>query len=98
MRVRFPHGSLIDIAMCWNWQTHDAQNVTPLKAWEFKSPLGYYLTRVGQRPAEFHKLRLPGATPGLATELGPGTQTGKAMRSRASCLWVRLPPRLLIRS
>ena len=69
MRVRFPHGSLIDIAMWWNWQTHDAQNVAPLKAWEFKSPLGYYLTRVGQRPAEFHKLRLPGATPGLATEI-----------------------------
>ena len=42
MRVRFPHGSLIDIAMWWNWQTHDAQNVAPRKAWEFKSPLGYY--------------------------------------------------------
>ena len=48
-------------------QTHDAQNVAPLRAWEFKSPLGYYMTRVGQRPAEFHTLRTPGATPGPAT-------------------------------
>jgi hypothetical protein len=63
-----------------------------VKAWEFKSPLGYLMTRVGECPAEFHKLRPPGATPGPATDW-PGTQTGKAMRSRASCLWVRLPPR-----
>jgi hypothetical protein len=39
-----------------------------LAAWEFKSPLGYLMTRVGECPAEFHKLRPPGATPGPATE------------------------------
>ena len=50
-------------------QTRDAQNVVPLVAWEFKSPLGYLMTRVGECPAEFHKLRPPGATPGPATEI-----------------------------
>jgi hypothetical protein len=64
-------------------QTRDAQNVVPSRAWEFKSPLGYLITRVGQRPDEPHKLRTPGATPGPATHW-PGTQTGKATRSRAS--------------
>ena len=50
-------------------QTRDAQNVVPLVAWEFKSPLGYLMTRVSQRSAEFHKLRPPGATPGPATHM-----------------------------
>ena len=38
-RVRFPHGSLM--AKWCNWKTRDAQNVGPLWAWEFESPLGY---------------------------------------------------------
>ena len=25
----------------WNWQTRDAQNVVPTRAWEFDSPLGH---------------------------------------------------------
>ena len=39
-RVRFPHGSLTT-AKWWNWETRDAQNVVPVKAWEFDSPLGH---------------------------------------------------------
>src|SRR5947209_8747410 len=45
-RVRFPHGSLTHNQVVER-QTHDAQDVAPLWAWEFKSPLGYYMTRVG---------------------------------------------------
>jgi hypothetical protein len=28
-------------AKWWNWDTHDAQNVAPARAWEFESLLGY---------------------------------------------------------
>jgi hypothetical protein len=41
MRVRFPYGLLLATAKWWNWQTRDAQNVVPNKAWEFESPLGH---------------------------------------------------------
>ena len=51
----------------WNWQTRDAQNVVPTRAWEFDSPLGHLkqqfeshvnhaMTQVGQCPVESHKL------------------------------------------
>ena len=53
--------------------------------------------RVGRCSAEFHTLGARGSTPGPAT-VGVrwhGTQIGKATRSRAWCLWVRLPPVLL---
>ena len=42
MRVQFPHGSL-NTAKWWNWDTRDAQNVVPFVAWEFESPLGYWI-------------------------------------------------------
>jgi hypothetical protein len=42
MRVQFPHGSLTT-AKWWNWDTRDAQNVVPFAAWEFESPLGYWV-------------------------------------------------------
>jgi hypothetical protein len=40
-RVRFPHGLLGKMTMWWNWQTRDAQNVVPLRHWEFDSPRGH---------------------------------------------------------
>lgn len=32
-----------DTAKWWNWDTRDAQNVVPLVAWEFESPLGNWI-------------------------------------------------------
>ena len=52
-------------------------------------------TPVGQSPAELHTLRPPGATPGPAIFRAEYANPGKAARSRASCVWVRLPPRSL---
>ena len=37
IRVRLPYGLLA--AKWWNRQTRDAQNVVPVRAWEFESPL-----------------------------------------------------------
>ena len=53
--------------------------------------------RVGRCSAEFHTLGGGGSTPRPAT-VGVhwhGTLTGIAARSRAWCLWVRIPPVLL---
>ena len=56
------------------------------------------IPRRGGRPAGSHKAGPPGSTPGPGTRIRRhGTQTGKAARSRAWCLWVRIPPVLLVR-
>ena len=71
-------GAAIQTAKWWNWPRsvgrRDTQNVVPTAACEFNSRLGYFAIqfattmRMGQCPAEPHKLGLPGATPGSATE------------------------------
>lgn len=49
--------------------------------------------RVGQRPAEPHKFRPPGATPGPATAEYANRQSGHV--ESVAILWVRLPLRSL---
>ncbi len=51
--------------------------------------------RVGQCPAVAHNHSSSGATPEPGTLGGRVRKPGKAIRSRAWCLWVRLPPRSL---
>jgi hypothetical protein len=55
----------------------------------------WLLTRVGQRPAEPHKLRTPGATPGPATRLAGHANWQSDEVESLVILWVRRPPRSL---
>jgi hypothetical protein len=75
----------VALAKWRNWKTHDAQNVGPLWAWEFESPLGHSLI-AGAAGAQLTFIRSvrPVRYRGLQLEDGRVRKLGKAARSRAS--------------
>lgn len=77
MRVRFPSGWLPSGG---TGRRASLRNSCPLRAWEFKSPLGNSKSeRMNKR----------------TNRQTPGRQIGKAASMRGWCLWVRVPLRRL---
>jgi hypothetical protein len=93
-----PVGATLSIRSFAGWRNGrraSFRGSCPSWAWEFESPLGD-CGRAGARPSLINsecRVRHPG--PRLS--IRPGRQTGKAASLRGWCLWVRLPPRLLLR-